>query len=136
MFHTGAHMSRRRATVLEDDGCSVRVIHADRVQRAREEALSDGDLRRMSAIFKVLGDPSRLRMLRALASGEMCVCDLAALTGTSDSAVSHQLRRLKDLGLVRSRRDGAVLFYELDDRHVAELLALGEAHVRHGNGGV
>ena len=60
----------------------------------------------------------------------MCVCDLAALTGLSDSAVSHQLRRLKDLDLVRQRRDGQILYYSLNDDHVVELLKIGLAHVR------
>jgi ArsR family transcriptional regulator, lead/cadmium/zinc/bismuth-responsive transcriptional repressor len=123
-------MSNRRATLLEEDGCQVRVIHPERLEQAREEALSDGELLRLSAVFKVLGDPTRLRMLRALSSAEMCVCDLAALAGTSDSAVSHQLRRLKDLGLVSRRRDGAVLFYSLDDAHVTELLDVAVAHAR------
>jgi DNA-binding transcriptional ArsR family regulator len=66
----------------------------------------------------------------ALRSSEMCVCDLAAFTGLSESAVSHQLRRLKDLALVKSRRDGQVIYYALDDEHVSDLLVVGLAHVR------
>jgi len=81
-------------------------------------------------IFRVLGDPSRLKILMALRRDEMCVCDLAALTGISESAVSHQLRRLKDLSLVRSRRDGQVVYYTLEDKHVVLLLDIGLRHVR------
>jgi len=66
----------------------------------------------------------------ALAGGEMCVCDLAAFLGLTESAVSHHLRRLKDLALVKSRRDGQILYYSLDDEHVSELLKIGLEHIR------
>jgi DNA-binding transcriptional ArsR family regulator len=66
----------------------------------------------------------------ALMKGEMCVCDLAALLGISESAVSHQIRRLKDTALVRGRRDGQMLYYSLDDHHVLDLIQVGLDHVR------
>jgi DNA-binding transcriptional ArsR family regulator len=108
----------------------LRVVHPDRVKNARGEASPDHELAGLSKIYRVLGDPSRLKILMALRRDEMCVCDLAALTGTSESAVSHQLRRLKDLSLVRSRRDGQVVYYALDDKHVVLLLDIGLRHVR------
>jgi DNA-binding transcriptional ArsR family regulator len=108
----------------------LRVVHPDRVKNARGEASPDHELVGLSKIYRVLGDPSRLKILMALRRDEMCVCDLAALTGTSESAVSHQLRRLKDLSLVRSRRDGQVVYYALDDKHVVLLLDIGLRHVR------
>jgi DNA-binding transcriptional ArsR family regulator len=108
----------------------LRVVNPDRVKNARGEASPDNELAALSAIYRVLGDPSRLKILMALRRDEMCVCDLAALTGTSESAVSHQLRRLKDLSLVRSRRDGQVVYYALDDKHVVLLLDIGLRHVR------
>jgi DNA-binding transcriptional ArsR family regulator len=77
-----------------------------------------------------LGDPNRLKIVMALKNVEMCVCDLAAFTGLSESAVSHQLRRLKDLALVKSRRDGQIIYYALDDAHVSALLEVGLQHVR------
>ena len=110
--------------------CGAKIIHQDRVDRAVGEDLSKNELHRLASTYKVLGDPTRLRMVMALSGGEMCVCDLAAFLGFSDSAVSHHLRRLKDLSLVRSRRDGQVLYYRLDDDHVAELLHIGLNHVR------
>jgi DNA-binding transcriptional ArsR family regulator len=109
---------------------SVRVVHPERVKIARREASPEHELQRLALIYKILGDPSRLKILMALRRNEMCVCDLAALTGISESAVSHQLRRLKDLALVRTRRDGQVVYYSLDDKHVVLLLDIGLRHVR------
>lgn len=108
----------------------LRIVHADRVKTARREASSADELQRLSLIYKVLGDPSRLKIVMALRREVMCVCDLAALTGISESAVSHQLRRLKDLALVKTRREGQVVYYALDDKHVVLLLDIGLRHVR------
>ena len=98
--------------------------------RARDDAASEEDLLRLSSTFKVLADRTRLKMVMGRAGRRDVWCaDLAALVGTSDSAVSHHLRRLKDLSLVKSRRDGQILYYSLDDAHVAELLKVGLEHV-------
>jgi len=123
-------MIAKRAQIIEEEGCQVRVVHLDRVARARAEAVEDREMERLGGIYKALGDSTRLRMLLALLSGEMCVCDLAAYLGVSESAVSHHLRRLKDLALVRNRREGQVLYYSLDDDHVAGLMRMGLEHVR------
>lgn len=122
-------MRNPKAKILEEDGCRIRVVHLDRVNRAREEIISDRELDRLALTYNVLGDPSRLKIVMALRTVEMCVCDLAAFTGLSASAVSHQLRRLKDLALVKNRRDGQIIYYTLDDAHVAELLNVGLDHV-------
>ncbi|MDY6851366.1 MAG: metalloregulator ArsR/SmtB family transcription factor [Thermodesulfobacteriota bacterium] len=114
----------------EQEVCQVRIVHLDRVDRAKREAIPGPELDRLGLTFKVLGDPTRLKIVMALGGGEMCVCDLAAFLGLSESAVSHQLRRLKDLALVKPRREGQVLYYSLDDGHVAQLLELGLEHVR------
>jgi DNA-binding transcriptional ArsR family regulator len=106
------------------------VIHPERVEQARENIINGKELSRLTSIFKALADPSRLLIVMALREGEMCVCDLAALLGVSESAVSHQLRRLRDLALVRTRRDAQCLYYSLDDHHVAKLLGVGLEHVR------
>ncbi len=123
-------MGNPRAKILDADGCRVRVVHLDRVEKARRESISDRELDRLSLTYKVLGDPNRLKTVMALRNVEMCVCDLAAFTGLSESAVSHQLRRLKDLALVKSRRDGQIIYYALDDAHVTGLLEVGLEHVR------
>jgi DNA-binding transcriptional ArsR family regulator len=122
-------MCSAKAKCLDGEACRVRVIHLDRVERALQDAVSGKELSRLSSIYKVLGDPSRLKIVLALRKVEMCVCDLAAFLGLTESAISHQLRRLKDLALVKSRREGQVIYYSLDDEHVAELLNIGLAHV-------
>ena len=123
-------MGNVRARILDEDGCLIRVVHLDRVEQARRDSISGRELDRLSLTYKVLGDPNRLKMVMALRNVEMCVCDLAAFTGLSESGVSHQLRRLKDLALVKSRRDGQIIYYALDDEHVSALLKIGLEHVR------
>ena len=123
-------MDRKKASLVQEDGCQVRIVHLPRVARARQEAAASPEADRLALTFKTLGDPTRLRIVEALDGGEMCVCDLAAFLKVSESAVSHQLRRLKDLALVKARREGQILYYSLDDHHVSELLELGFTHVR------
>ena len=100
------------------------------MNRARREAIPEPDMERLALRFKVLGDPTRIKIVAALAGGEMCVCDLAAYLGLSESAISHQLRRLREQGLVKPRREGQVLYYNLEEGHVADLLKTGLEHVR------
>jgi len=110
--------------------CDVRMVHAEKVARARNVAIPDREIEQLSWLFKTLGDPTRVRIVMALRDGEMCVCDLAAALDLSESAVSHQLRRLRQQALAKSRRRGQVVYYSLDDEHVAQLLDLGLTHVR------
>ena len=79
--------------------------------------------------FRVLGDPTRVRILDALTAGELCVCDIAELAGISESAVSHQLRLLRGMRLVRPRRSGRLVYYSLDDQHIIDLLQQALTHV-------
>ena len=123
-------MGISKARFVEEDGCQIRVVHLERVEQARKDAISVRELERLSLTYRVLGDPNRLKIVMALRNVEMCVCDLAAFTGLSESAVSHQLRRLKDLALVKKCRAGQIIYYSLDDEHVARLLDLGLEHVR------
>jgi DNA-binding transcriptional ArsR family regulator len=105
------------------------------------QGLSDADSRRASLIgprtveaiaetFRALGDPTRVRILDALAPGELCVCDIASLVGISESAASHQLRLLRGLRLVRPRRAGRQVYYAVDDHHILELLNQARTHVQ------
>ena len=119
-----------KTTLSEEDVCRVRVVHMDRVRLARDEAISDQEVDRLSSMYKGLGDPTRLKIVMALKDVEMCVCDLSAFLGVSESAVSHQLRRLRDLALVKKRREGQVIYYTLDDSHIADLLSIALDHVR------
>lgn len=122
-------MSPAKTSHIDENGCQIRVVHLDRVEKARREVISAHELDRLSLTYKVLGDPNRLKIVMALRNVEMCVCDLAAFTGLTDSAVSHQLRRLKDLALVKSRREGQIIYYSLDDEHVSQLLKIGLEHI-------
>ncbi|HHX87523.1 MAG TPA: winged helix-turn-helix transcriptional regulator [Firmicutes bacterium] len=93
--------------------------------------LESEEVERLAATFKVLGDPTRIRILYALSRQELCVCDLAAVLNMTSSAVSHQLRVLRGSRLVKLRKEGKVVYYSLDDRHVVELFARGLEHIRH-----
>jgi len=110
--------------------CDVRMVHLDRVARAKAEAVAEKEISRLAVTYRILGDPTRLKIILALRGGEMCVCDIAAFLGLSESAVSHQLRRLKDLCLVRSRREGQILYYSPDDDHVLDLVNIGLQHIK------
>ena len=110
--------------------CDIRVVHLDRVARAKAEAIAENDMERLALTYKIMGDPTRLKIIMALRGGEMCVCDIAAFLGLSESAVSHQLRRLRELTLVSSRRDGQILYYSLDDDHVLDLVGVGLDHIK------
>ncbi len=118
------------STMDDQDLCSVRCIHADRIAAARAGGLPAEEYEAMAALFKTMGDPNRLRILRALHDGEMCVCDLAAVLECSESAVSHQLRQLRQTALVANRRQGQVLYYRLNDDHVHTLIHVALEHVR------
>ena len=122
-------MSPAKANLVEEGGCQIRMVHLDRVAKARKEAIPDKDLDWLALIYKLLGEPSRLKIAMALRGGEMCVCDLAAFLGISESAVSHQIRRLKDLALVKSRREGQILYYSLEDHKLDELIRIGLGYV-------
>lgn len=104
-------------------------IHRDRVSAARKAIHDAETLRGLTETFKTLGDPTRLKICLVLQQRELCVRDLAAAVGLSESAVSHQLRLLKTLRLVRYRREGKMTYYMLDDDHIHDLIRLGVRHV-------
>ncbi len=109
--------------------CSIHEIDPEAVKRVQERALSDRTVERVSRLFSALSDPTRLRILHALTvTKELCVCDLAVIAGLSVSAVSHQLRLLRDRDLVHARRDGRMVYYSLSDEHVRHLLDTGAVH--------
>jgi ArsR family transcriptional regulator len=108
--------------------CSALIVDQGALERVRSRLSSDGRVERTAAIFSALADPTRLRIVDALGIEQLCVCDLAELCGISQSGVSHQLRVLRDLGLVAYRRDGNRAVYRLADDHVLTLLAQGLEH--------
>ena len=109
----------------------MRIVDADKVAAVRDAMPSDADVFALADVFGLLADPGRLRLLVALLEGEMCVCDLAAASGQSESAVSHALRLLRAHRVVRVRRSGRMSFYSLEDAHVRVLLDLALTHVGH-----
>ncbi len=123
----------KKTTSMQSEQCDCRCIHQERVAAAKEHALPQRENEQLAALFKVMGDPNRLRILWALDCEEMCVCDLALFVGVSESAVSHQLRQLRQLQLVSNRRQGPVLYYRLNDNHISELVRLGLKHLREEN---
>ncbi len=111
------------------DACDVFHIDPAKVARLREALISPTSVDALAETFRALGDPTRVRLLDALSHGELCVCDLAALLGLSQSATSHQLRLLRTLRLVRTRRAGRMVYYALDDRHIVTLFNQSLRHV-------
>lgn len=110
--------------------CDCEVIHSDVVNRAREVMEDTEILYAVSDFFKVMCDSTRMRIMAALDNGEMCVCDLSALLNMTKSAISHQLKVLKDAKLVKSRRDGKNVFYSLMDDHVKLIIEMGIEHIK------
>ncbi len=109
--------------------CSELVIHPGAVRAARAAVPDPAELLAMGGYLKAIGDPTRLKILSALARAELCVCDLGAVLGMSVSAVSHQLAQLRGQKLVRSRREGKAVYYSLADHHVSGLLRSVREHL-------
>lgn len=114
-----------------EDRCEISCIHQDKVERAKQQNLPEQTTYRLAETFKALSDPTRIKIVNALSSGELCVCDLAAVLEMSQSAVSHQLRQLRNLRLVKFRKEGKVSYYSLDDSHILDLFHRCLEHVNH-----
>lgn len=111
------------------DTCEIQCVDAARVESARRALHSPEYTTALAETFRVLGDPTRLRIVQALGREELCVCDLAALLSLSQSTVSHSLRALRQLRLVRFRKAGKIAYYVLDDDRIAALVSAGFTHV-------
>ncbi|HZK67845.1 MAG TPA: metalloregulator ArsR/SmtB family transcription factor [Chloroflexota bacterium] len=113
---------------FQGDVCDIDSINPRAVATARESMIRDDQAAGLAEIFGVLGDPTRIKMISALMGSELCVCDLAALLGISQSAVSHQLRLLRAMRLVKFRREGRIVYYSLGDSHIGNLFLQGLEH--------
>lgn len=113
------------------DGCATQVVDAERVRSVCARMPTEPDLADTAEVFGLLSDPKRLRLLVGLLDGELCVCDLAAVSGLSESAASHALRLLRAHRIVTVRRSGRMAYYRLEDAHVRMLLDLAVAHIAH-----
>ncbi|SDF53852.1 ArsR/SmtB family transcription factor [Sporolituus thermophilus] len=115
----------------ECDVCEELCEHPQVICLAKAEIIADEDAQRVADLFKILGDTTRVKILQILAKRELCVCDIAAVVGMGQSAVSHQLRLLRNARLVKFRKEGKMAWYSLNDEHIATLLAQGIEHVKH-----
>lgn len=113
----------------DNDVCEVIYVNREKVLSVQERMKPETTIQRLAETFRVLGDPTRVKILFALSQEELCVCDIANLLGTTNSAVSHQLRVLRNMRLVRYRKDGKMAFYSLDDDHIRNLFDEGLRHV-------
>lgn len=111
------------------DVCDVFVADAAKVAGVRSALMTVDEVSALAETFKLLGDPTRVRLIDALSHAELCVCDLATLLELTESAVSHQLRLLRGMRLARARREGRLVFYSLDDQHVIGLFQQGLRHI-------
>ncbi|KMT22489.1 ArsR/SmtB family transcription factor [Clostridium cylindrosporum] len=109
--------------------CDCTIIHENVVNSVRDIMPLEEDLYDLAEVFKVFGDSTRIKILYALFASEMCVCDIAALLNMTQSAISHQLRVLKQARLVKYRKEGKVVYYSLDDEHVKQIFDQGLNHV-------
>lgn len=112
------------------DTCEVRCVHPERVHVGLDHLLPGAEYRALADTFQALADPSRAKIVYSLLHQELCTCDLAAIVGVSESAVSQHLKVLRRLRLVKSRRDGKVIYHSLDDAHISVLLEVCLEHVR------
>jgi len=109
--------------------CDCDVIHEEIVNLVKSKMPREESLYDLAELFKVFGDSTRVKILWALDASEMCVCDIAVLLNMTQSAISHQLRVLKQAKLVRSRKDGKIVYYSLDDEHVRQIFDQGLIHI-------
>lgn len=114
---------------IKEDVCQPRIINEKKVHAVRKQMLDDGIFVSLSDTFKTLGDRTRVKILHALSNEELCVCDISAVLDMSMSAVSHQLRVLRNMKLVKYRKDGKIVYYSLDDEHIVQLLQMAYEHV-------
>jgi len=116
----------------ESPVCEINCIHTDLIESVGELLIPEEQVNHLAELFKTLGDPTRIRIMDALAKSEFCVCDLVELLKLSQSATSHQLRILRNNHLVKYRREGKMVYYSLDDDHVLALYREGIEHISEG----
>ncbi|MDD6038494.1 MAG: metalloregulator ArsR/SmtB family transcription factor [bacterium] len=111
--------------------CDCRPINEELVSCVKEGMLSDEIYDSVAGFFKIVGDPTRCKIISVLAKNEMCVGDIANVLSMTKSSISHQLSKMKESGVVKNRKEGKEVYYSLDDEHVAEIFALTVAHMQH-----
>lgn len=114
-----------------EDRCEINCLHEDVVAEVATKLIGEEKAIRLADTFKAMGDPTRIRIINALSTAELCVCDIAYLLGMTQSAISHQLRVLRSLKLVKNRKEGKIVYYSLDDQHILNLFKQGLEHIEH-----
>ena len=114
----------------EVECCDVTCVHEDMIQKVKRRMPAEVRMDGLADFFKVFGDATRVKILCVLLESEMCVCDLAELLGMTQSAISHQLRVLKQMKLVKNRREGKTVYYSLADRHIQAIISQGMEHIQ------
>lgn len=112
-----------------EEMCELSIIHQDKVDEVKEIIPEDALIYDLAEFFKVFADSTRMKIIYSLMENELCVCDIAAIVGTTQSAISHQLRILKQSKLVKYRKEGKIVYYSLDDEHISEIVKKGREHI-------
>ena len=115
---------------MEEGICENTVIHEDTVKNVKEKMPEDGLIYDIAELFKVFADSTRMKIIYALMEEELCVCDIANIVQTTQSAISHQLRVLKQAKLVKFRKDGKTVYYSLSDEHVEMIFNMALEHIK------
>ncbi|MCH5584398.1 metalloregulator ArsR/SmtB family transcription factor [Shimazuella sp. AN120528] len=116
---------------IANDCCDVTIIHDDVVADVRSKQLSQEKGKDLALLFQALSDPTRIRIIHTLIHREICVCDLAAILEMTQSSISHQLKTLRTLRLVKHRKVGRMVYYSIDDEHILNLMEIGLEHISH-----
>ncbi len=111
--------------------CDCNAVHQDLVDKAISQMPQQSDISRLADFYKILADPTRCKIICALMQQELCVCDIANILSMSKSSVSHQLSKMKNVGIVRCRRCGKEVYYALDDDHIGQIFSVTMEHLRH-----
>ena len=115
--------------LMEECMCELTVIHEETVKKVKQKMPEDGLIYDLAELFKVFADSTRMKIIYALMENELCVCDIANIVQTTQSAISHQLRILKQSKLVKYRKEGKVVYYSLDDDHISQIVTKGREHI-------
>jgi DNA-binding transcriptional ArsR family regulator len=124
------HMNGGKGMEKNIEVCTCLTVHEDVIERVKKSIPQEETLYDLAELFKVFGDSTRIRILCVLFETEMCVCDIAALLNMTQSAISHQLRVLKNARLAKYRKEGKVVYYSLDDEHVKQIFDQGLIHIK------
>jgi ArsR family transcriptional regulator len=129
-MNTYSYVDLFKRLAMIDELCDVQVIHEDAVHAALRERTDPEAMTLLADTFQILANPIRLQIVEALAKRELCVCDVAAVVGASQSAISHHLRLLRQMRIVSYRKEGRIVYYRLTDDHIREMCSIGLEHVR------